>query len=65
MDSGGSNNAISIMKGVRARPITQVQVILKELHGISLLSSITQWDIREFLKKEFGDSIFDLNVEKK
>lgn len=65
MDSGGSNNAISIMKGVRARPITQVQVILKELHGISLVSSITQWDIREFLKKEFGDSIFDLNVEKK
>jgi hypothetical protein len=65
MNSDGSNNAISIVKGVHARPITQVRVIMKELHGMSLSPSVTQWDIREFLKKEFGDSIIDLNVETK
>ena len=65
MDSDGSNNAISIVKGVCARPITQVRVVMKELHGMSLAPSVTPWDIREFLKKEFGDSLIDLNVENK
>ena len=63
MSSNGDGDVISIVNGVHARPITQVRVVMKEMHGRSLASVVTQWDIREFLKRDFGNSIIDLTVE--
>ena len=40
-----------------------VHVELKEIHGIQLKSFITEWDIGEFLKKEFSESIYNLTIQ--
>lgn len=56
---------ISFVNGIRLVPVTHVSIVLREMYGVSLFQSVSAWDITEFLRSAFLDSMFDVSIQAK
>ena len=48
--------------GIRIRIVHTVSIILQEIHGQSVGSPITKWDIIQFIQKEFADDVISVDI---
>lgn len=48
--------------GICVRRVHRVSIILKEVYGRSAGSTITKWDITQFIQKEFPGSIISIDI---
>lgn len=51
------------MNGIRLVSVTHVSIVLREMYGVSLSQSVSAWDITEFLRGAFSDSVFDVLIQ--
>ena len=54
---------IPFVNGIRLVPVTHVSIVLREMYGVSLSQSVSAWDITEFLRGAFSDSVFDVLIQ--
>ncbi|KAK8829671.1 A-kinase anchor protein 17A [Blastocystis sp. ATCC 50177/Nand II] len=54
---------VPFVNGIRLVPVTHVSIVLREMYGVSLSQSVSAWDITEFLRGAFSDSVFDVLIQ--
>ena len=66
MDSNTESSAIlDFGNGITFQHSYHIQIEFKEIHGMQLNDILTEWDINQFLKDTFKQSIYNLKIQYK
>lgn len=56
-------DSVPFINNITLRPASHIHIELREIHGIQLNTTISEWDICEFLKSEFQEPFYDLKIQ--
>lgn len=54
--------SIPFVEGVQLRLSFHIRITLKRVDGSFLQSTVTEWDVNEFLRKEFAEPIYNMSL---